>query len=283
MIICKTKQALQKVLQSQNNPISIGFVPTMGALHNGHLALIDASKKAGNYTVSSIFVNPTQFNNKEDFEKYPISIEADINLLIQHQCDVLFLPTVAEMYPDGPQIPHHYPLDYLEQILEGEYRPGHFQGVCYIVEQLLKLVNPTHLYMGSKDYQQCMVIQFLLQYNQQLSNIQLHIEPTVREANGLAMSSRNRRLSIENFNKAATLFQTLVFIKQNIGQYSLDALINMAKTKLIEGGFEKVDYISIADAHTLKPIEQFNPQQPAIVLAAAFLQNVRLIDNLPLN
>jgi pantoate--beta-alanine ligase len=283
MIICKTKQALQTVLQLQNNPISSGFVPTMGALHNGHLALIDASKKAGNYTVSSIFVNPTQFNIKEDFDKYPISIEADINLLIQHQCDVLFFPTVEEMYTDGPKIPHHYPLNYLEQILEGEYRTGHFQDVCYIVEQLLKLVTPTHLYMGSKDYQQCMVIQFLLQYNLQLSNIQLHIEPTVREANGLAVSSRNRSLSTENFNKAATIFQTLVFIKQNIGQYSLDALINMAKTKLIEGGFEKNDYISIADAHMLKPIEQFNRQQPAIVLAAAFLQNVRLIDNLPLN
>jgi pantoate--beta-alanine ligase len=284
MVICKRIDALKQVITSKNlAQNTIGFVPTMGALHEGHMALIKAAKLANNFTICSIFVNPTQFNNQEDFEKYPISIEADIALLIQYNCDVLFLPSVEEIYPNGQQLIAPFPIGALENILEGQYRPGHFQGVCQVVERLLTIVQPNHLYMGSKDFQQCMVIQFLLQYNSALSSIQLHLQPTVRENSGLAMSSRNRRLTAENFKKAAVIYQCLQFIKAHISQFSISELENLAQQMLIKAGFDKVDYISISDANNLLPITEWQPNKKSIVLVAAYIQGVRLIDNLLLN
>ncbi len=284
-MICKSIAALQEVINTQKQTNhTIGFVPSMGALHEGHIALIAASKQAGNFTVCSIFVNPTQFNNQEDFEKYPVSIEADIALLIHYRCDVLFLPSVSEMYPNnGLKLTKPYPLGALENVLEGQYRPGHFQGVCQIVERLLTIIHPHHLYMGSKDYQQFMVISFLLQFNPALSTIQLHLQPTVREQSGLAMSSRNRRLSDENLKKAAALYQSLLFVKAHILQFTIPELEHLVTQMLLKAGFEKVDYISIADANTLMSIASVQPNQPAVVLAAAYIQGVRLIDNLMLN
>ncbi|RWZ87933.1 MULTISPECIES: pantoate--beta-alanine ligase [unclassified Hydrotalea] len=284
MVICKSIIALQEMIQSQKKAnASIGFVPTMGALHKGHIALVEAAKQANNFTICSIFVNPTQFNNPEDFEKYPISIEADIALLITHQCDVLFLPSVSEMYPNGPKLITPYPLGTLETILEGKYRPGHFQGVCQIVDRLLTIIQPHQLYMGSKDYQQCIVINRLLQLNPAFLKIQLHLQPTIREQSGLAMSSRNRRLSAENLIKAAALYQSLVFIQSNIQQFTIAELVEQATQMLLKAGFEKVDYISIADAATLAPISTTKPANRTIVLAAAYIQGVRLIDNLMIN
>ncbi|MEO7561037.1 MAG: pantoate--beta-alanine ligase, partial [Ferruginibacter sp.] len=161
----------------------IGFVPTMGALHTGHMALIQNCKSAELFCVCSIFINPTQFNNEADFKKYPVSLEADIDMLEEAGCDVLFLPSKQEIYPDG-FIPPKYDLGYLETILEGKYRPGHFQGVCQVVDKLLSIIKPDQLFLGQKDYQQCMVIKKLVSLKNY--KLELKIVPTVRENNGLA-------------------------------------------------------------------------------------------------
>src|SRR5690242_13565632 len=198
MILFKKVIDLRKWLdhqrQTENN---IGFVPTMGALHSGHLSLIEASKKENSITVSSIFVNPTQFNDPTDFEKYPVTIEKDIDLLEGIGCDAIFLPSVEEIYPNGTKSVKHYELGYLEKILEGKFRPGHFQGVCMVVERLLEIVEPDKLYLGQKDFQQCMVIRKLISLMGKENTISLEISPTLREPDGLAMSSRNVRLNEE--------------------------------------------------------------------------------------
>lgn len=159
----------------------------MGALHRGHLSLLEAAKKHCDKTLSSIFVNPTQFNNPSDFEKYPITIVADIKMLELAGCDILFLPSVAEMYPSGTKNKTHYDLGFLESVLEGSSRPGHFQGVCMVMDRLLSIVLPNHLFMGLKDYQQCMVVKRLLELKGWKQTIQFNACPTLREADGLAM------------------------------------------------------------------------------------------------
>ena len=167
----------------------------MGALHNGHVSLISQSKKKTDITVCSIFVNHAQFNNPDDFEKYPSTIENDILLLEESGCDILFIPSEDEIYPDAASKNKHFELGYLEKVLEGEFRPGHFQGVCLVVERLLNIVEPDFLFLGQKDYQQCLVIKKLISLMQK--NIKVIICPILREKNGLAMSSRNLRLNEE--------------------------------------------------------------------------------------
>src|SRR5687768_4583767 len=167
MIIFRYAEPLARYIQQQKDASKqIGFVPTMGALHDGHIALIDRSKKDTAITVCSIFVNPTQFNNSGDYQKYPNTIEQDITRLEAAGCDALFLPSIAEMYPQGTAGLEQYDLGYLETLLEGKYRPGHFQGVCQVMFRLLTMVKPHKLFMGQKDYQQCMVVSRLLQLMQ---------------------------------------------------------------------------------------------------------------------
>ncbi len=199
-------------IKDQKKPI--GFVPTMGALHDGHISLIHASKKSDAISVSSIFVNPAQFNDAADFNNYPISIEKDIDALEKAGCDVLFLPSVSEMYPDGTKNAEKYDLGYLETVLEGKYRPGHFQGVCLVVQRLLNIIPADELYLGQKDYQQCMVIKKLIELK--LLNTNIIICPTLRETDGLAMSSRNVRLSQSDRKQALKIFETFSFLKNNI-------------------------------------------------------------------
>ncbi|HRI21658.1 MAG TPA: pantoate--beta-alanine ligase [Panacibacter sp.] len=259
----------------------MGFVPTMGALHSGHLSLINKSRTGGNITVSSIFVNPTQFNDKKDYDKYPVTIENDILLLNKVHTDILFLPSVTEIYPNGLTPAKEYNLGYLEKILEGFYRPGHFQGVCRVVHRLLEIIQPDDLYMGQKDYQQCLVVQKLIDTYQ--LQTRLHIIATEREDNGLAMSSRNLRLSGPAKEKATAIYKTLNFIKQHISTLSLNELKETAASMIINGGFQKLDYVEICDAKTLMPVKEFNDKTKFVALAAAFIDDVRLIDNLLLN
>jgi pantoate--beta-alanine ligase len=181
----------------------LGLVPTMGALHEGHISLLRKSKEIANVSVCSIFINPTQFNNQQDFKKYHVTLEQDIYLLEKNGCDVLFLPGVNEIYPDGNFNHEPFNLGYIEYILEGKYRPGHFQGVCQVVSRLLKIVDPTYLVAGEKDFQQCMVVQKLLELINLQKVISFHVCPTVRERDGLAMSSRNLRLNEQERKKAA--------------------------------------------------------------------------------
>ncbi len=253
----------------------------MGALHEGHLSLIEHSNKNNNITIASIFVNPTQFNDPQDFTRYPVTLEKDIYLLEKAGCDILFLPSVQEIYPSGMQLTQPYDLGYLENLLEGKYRPGHFQGVCQVVHRLLELVQPTNLYLGQKDYQQCMVIRQLIHLT--ALPVQLQIVPTRREPSGLAMSSRNLRLTAQEKETAAVIYERLLTIQAGLQPGSLDNLVTAAKTALFTAGFEKIDYVSIADAASLLPVTEWDGQTKLVALVAAFIGGVRLIDNLTLN
>lgn len=282
MIIYKEAAALAtKLDQLKMQGHSIGFIPTMGALHHGHLSLLNESIKAGNITVCSIFVNPTQFNDQKDFEKYPVTIENDIYLLEQTGTGILFLPAVQEMYPEGLQPTAAYNLGAMETMLEGLYRPGHFQGVCRIVHKLLNIVQPHQLYMGQKDYQQCMVVQKLI--NDFNIPTTLHIVPTQREETGLAMSSRNMRLSQVARQRAAAIYKAHILVKNNLLKLSLNDLKALAKETILSAGFEKIDYIEICDANSLQPVAHYLEDQKLVILSAAFIESVRLIDNLLLN
>ena len=258
----------------------IGFVPTMGALHNGHISLILNSKKHDTITVCSIFVNPTQFNEAKDFKKYPVTLEKDIDMLEKNGCDVLFLPTVKEIYPDGLSKQPYYNLGYLETVLEGKYRPGHFQGVCQVVHRLLSIVQPYYLYLGQKDYQQCMVIKKLINLTELKTAVV--IGNTLRESDGLAMSSRNMRLNEQERKKAVKIAETLFFIKKEIKPGYVGDLKERAQQYLLAENF-KVDYVEIATADTLTTIENWDGKQPIVALVAAYLNEIRLIDNMLLN
>jgi pantoate--beta-alanine ligase len=275
MLIFKEAHALTEYLAGQARPI--GFAPTMGALHPGHLSLIAAARQNGQQPVCSIFVNPTQFNNATDFAKYPITTAQDINLLEGAGCEVLFLPDTAEVYPYGTAPSRQYELGYLETVLEGQYRPGHFQGVCQVVHRLLNILRPDTLYLGQKDYQQCMVLQQLVRLLELPT--QVSICPTIREADGLAMSSRNLRLSPSDRRQAAALSQTLRWVLQTLRPGPLNDLKQSAKEKLALAGFE-VDYLELAHAETLELLDHWDGQAPVVALAAAFLGEIRLIDNM---
>ena len=278
MIIYKKAADINSFINKRKKDgLQIGFVPTMGALHNGHISLIETCKTTNAVTVCSIFVNPTQFNDPKDFEKYPATIENDIFLLESAGCDVLFLPSVEEIYPNGMQPTIHYDLGYLENILEGKYRPGHFQGVCQVVDRLLHIVHPDNFYLGQKDYQQCMVLKKLIEITDM--RISVSICPTLRETDGLAMSSRNVRLSETGRKTATELFRQLNVIKEELKPGKTINNKQKAITRLSAEGF-KVDYVEIANADTLQPIEDWDGKTPAVGLIAAFLNEVRLIDNM---
>lgn len=278
MIIFKYVLQLAEYIQQLKTPgIQIGFVPTMGALHDGHIALVNRSKQDTDITVCSIFVNPTQFNSPGDYRHYPITIEKDIALLEAAGTDILFVPTVAEMYPSGTAGLEHYDLGFLETVLEGKYRPGHFQGVCQVVNRLLKMIRPATLFMGQKDYQQCLVVNRLLQMEQWPVTLVTH--PTVREADGLAMSSRNLRLPPADRQKAPAIYQCLQFIQQQCREgRHWPGIQQQAVDMLARQGFT-IDYVELAHAGTLQPLAGCHNGEPAVALIAAFLGEIRLIDN----
>ncbi len=254
-----------------------GFVPTMGALHRGHTSLIETAKASGNLVICSIFINPTQFNDAKDFQNYPTTIEQDIDQLEKAGCNVLFLPSVTEMYPDGLVNKTPYDLGYLETVLEGKYRPGHFQGVCQVVHRLLTIIPADHLYLGQKDFQQCMVIKRMTELTGLKTKIV--ICPTLRETDGLAMSSRNMRLNELNRQKAVEISKTLLYIKASVKPGNLAALKSNAVKKLADAGF-LTDYVEIADAKTLELADSWNGKTKLVALCAAFIGEVRLIDNM---
>jgi len=227
--------------------------------------------------VFSIFVKPAPFNDVKDFDNYPTTIEKDINALEKAGCDVLFLPTVSEMYPDGMKNAKTYDLGYLETVLEGKYRPGHFQGVCLVRDRLLNIIPADELFLGQKDYQTLLVIKKLIA----LTGLQTLVTvcPTLREDDGLAMSSRNMRLNAAEREKAVLISQTLGFIKQEIKPGYLEDIKERAVQYLTAEGF-KVDYIEIASADTLELQQFWNGQLPLVAIAAAYLNEIRLIDNL---
>ncbi len=303
MVLFRKASALQEYLrQKRAAGLRTGFVPTMGALHEGHLSLIRQASADNDLAICSIFVNPTQFNDPADFAKYPVTTATDTKLLLQAGCNVLFLPSVEEMYPaeDIPAAPHVYDLGYLETILEGAYRPGHFQGVCQVIERFLTIVEPEQFYLGQKDFQQCMVVRRLVELLGMEDRIRFTIAPTLREPDGLAMSSRNIRLSPEERAVAPIIFRVLSGIRsqtnrsqaermtvpagpdsvgQGVNATDLNEITNTARNELIAAGL-RPDYVSIADARDLRPVISWDGTQPLVAMVAAFLGEVRLIDNL---
>lgn len=280
MVIFKTAADLQAFLRTGQRPV--GFIPTMGALHAGHISLINSARSDGFLTVCSIFVNPTQFNEREDFEKYPRSTEADIALLLEAGCDVLFLPSELEVYPQGPQAVASYEFGRLESVLEGAHRPGHFRGVGQVVGRLLEMVQPKRLYLGQKDLQQCLIIRRLIELMGKSGEIELKIGATVREPDGLAMSSRNRRLTEPQRALAAVIYQCLVSIQTKANTGSWPVMQKECAELLEAKGFEP-EYVALANADTLEPLDDFSPSQHSAALIAARIGKVRLIDNMLLS
>lgn len=281
MILFKHPRDIAHFLVNQSTPATaIGFVPTMGALHKGHIGLIQTARAQNELVIASIFVNPTQFTEQLDFEKYPSTIEADILELEKAGCDVLFLPSVADMYPNGIATLRTYDLGALDYLLEGQFRPGHFQGVCQIVHLLLDMIGPGKLYLGQKDFQQCLVLKKMIALLG--FDTAVVICPTQREPDGLAMSSRNTRLQPSEREIAPFLYQSLCSIKENLREGKLGDLQRNAQKTLTCRGF-KVEYVAIADAQTLEEIYYWDGSQRLVALVAAYINEVRLIDNLPLN
>lgn len=274
-----TKAALQKALQGlrQGNK-KITLIPTMGALHKGHLSLIEFAKAHSDVTICSIFVNPTQFNDPEDLDNYPRPISQDTAQLESIGCDVLFLPSVDEMYP-GNQEPWHIELNGLDTIWEGEHRPGHFQGVTQIVYKLLQLVQPDQACFGQKDFQQVMVIQHMI--DSKALPVKLLICPTVRSSEGLALSSRNQRLSDQGKRDALALSKALKHIGTYFLSRPLPDVLQEAKAMIQASDAVRLEYLAVCDTTTLSPIHQFpQPGRHYVALVAAWVENVRLIDNI---
>jgi len=262
-----------------NNKI-IGFVPTMGALHEGHLSLLKLAQKDCDEIVCSIFINPTQFNDSNDLENYPITIEEDIKLLEEISCDILFLPNVTEMYPQGLYA-KQYQLNGVDKVLEGEKRPGHFDGVCTIVHRLFSIVKPNIAYFGEKDFQQVAVIKQMV--NSLSLPIQIKTGKTIRDKDGLAKSSRNTLLSTTQRKKATYIYASLQKMKFLYGKVDCPQLKEMIKDDINKAQDMQLDYVEIVNPQSFRPLQGKGTNEDAVALMAVFLGKVRLIDNLSLN
>lgn len=277
-IFTKTKELSSHLQQLKQAGNSIGFAPTMGALHNGHISLIKQSKQNCSITVSSIFVNPTQFDNKEDLVKYPDTTRSDITKLDANGTDILYLPTVEEVYPNGTMPTIEYDFGYLTTIAEGAFREGHFEGVAQVVGLLLDIVEPDKIFMGQKDFQQCALVHQLIEFKKIATEIV--ICPIIRETDGLAMSSRNMRLSEAERKNAVVLSQSLQWIKDNFMKFDISELEQKAKAIIEAKEHCSPVYIEIRDSKTLQPIKANTVSKNVVALGAARVGSIRLIDNM---
>jgi pantoate--beta-alanine ligase len=273
-------EILEKIADIQhfiknNSKKTVGFVPTMGALHEGHLRLIDRAKKENDLAVCSIFVNPTQFNNPEDLAKYPRTLEQDCEMLDARKCDIVFAPSPAEMYSEWPKM--RFDFGNLETIMEGKFRPGHFNGVGIVVSKLFNIVKPTKAYFGQKDIQQVAVI------NRMVKDLSYDVEvvvcDTIRTNTGLAMSSRNKRLSDNALAEASKIYESLNFGKKLHLEHENSESIKKEINLFSNSNFT-LEYFEITDFETLEAIEQRNPHRKSALIIASFLDGVRLIDNI---
>ncbi|MEO8761654.1 MAG: pantoate--beta-alanine ligase [Bacteroidia bacterium] len=280
MIICKTIQELRQSEEKLTSRGSkIGFVPTMGALHKGHISLIEQSKKMCDITVCSIFVNPTQFNDKNDLARYPRTPEADIKLLEDAGCDILFMPSVEEIYP----VPDIRIFDFgaVDKVLDGAHRPGHFNGVGQVVSRLFEMVKPNKAFFGLKDYQQVLVIKKMVeQLNLTVEIIACDI---LREPDGLAMSSRNTLLSVEERQAASLIPKIMQEAKTLSKTMPLAEIKNKLLNEVATNSLLRADYIEFCDANTLQSVSEIKDEEKIICLAAIFSGKIRLIDNLFIN
>jgi len=260
----------------QEKGLSIGFVPTMGALHEGHLALIREARKENDFVVCSIFVNPIQFNSKSDLENYPRNIETDVDMLNDAKCDVLFFPPEHEILPKTKN--ESFDFGGLDNVMEGKFRPGHFNGVATIVKILFEIIGPQRAYFGMKDYQQVVIIHKMTKD----SNLPVEIIPcpTVREEDGLAMSSRNQRLSKSDRKQAATIFKVLKMIKIHSGFSTINEIKEYVESQFRKSKNTKLEYFEIVDMYSLKPLKAWTESNNVIACTAVYIGDVRLIDNI---
>lgn len=279
MRLFSTKNTLQLFLQSIRKEKKIGFVPTMGALHQGHLSLLKKSIIDNNITVLSIFVNPTQFNNLDDLEKYPRTLENDLKLVSEIASEIIvYAPTIEDIY-EGNASAESHDFDGLEFQMEGKHRPGHFDGVGTIVKKLVEIVSPQNAYFGEKDFQQLLIVKKLVEKHN-LNTIIIGC-PIYRESNGLAMSSRNERLSKQAREEAAIIYQTLVEAKLYFQTHSVKETIELVENIFKSNPSFTLEYFTIADEQTLLSIDEKISSQKYRGFIAVYIENIRLIDNLP--
>lgn len=278
MEIFKEIEPLKAFLRQQKIAArSLGFVPTMGALHQGHLSLIKASKVENDLSICSIYVNPAQFNNLTDLAKYPRALDQDIELLRKTDCDVLFCPDNSTMYSSESQIKFDFGI--LDKVMEGRYRPGHFSGVALVVSKLFHIVSPDKAYFGQKDFQQFKIIEKLVE--ELKFDITLRCMPIEREPDGLAMSSRNVRLSAEQREKAIFFYDSLKETRELLEKgNSMQNVRQVIKNKFENSNEVRLEYLELADASNLSQQENVSDKAKAILLIAGYVGEVRLIDNL---
>lgn len=266
----------QYLKQQRENGASIGFVPTMGALHKGHISLIRKAREENDVVVCSTFVNPIQFNNKEDLAKYPRTVEEDVKMLMVNQCDVLFMPETSEMYPEPDNT--IFDLGHLDKILEGKFRPGHFNGVAVVVKKLFEIVEPARSYFGEKDYQQLAIIKLLVK------KISFPVDiiscPTVREPDGLAMSSRNLRLNDHERAVAPQIYRILQLVKEKAKGGRPSDMKSLAESEFSKFSEFDLEYFEIVNPETLLAVDNPLKGERCRALVAVYLGNIRLIDNI---
>jgi pantoate--beta-alanine ligase len=277
-MIVETKKKLifDRIAKLKEKNFSIGFVPTMGALHQGHLSLIETSNKQNQYTVVSIFVNPTQFNDPEDFKKYPRNINDDLKKIEEVGCDFVFTPSPEEMYPETDI--RQFDIGFLAEVMEGKYRPGHFNGVLQIVSKLFDCIPATKAYFGEKDFQQLAIIKWFVKTFSY--NIEIIPCPTVREADGLAMSSRNLLLSVDERKIAPFIYDTLKKVNVLKNYHSVADVKNWVLNELIKYQQFKPEYFEIAFEENLIPVNDWSEFGTKRAFIATWLGKVRLIDNI---
>ena len=278
MKIFKKKSELKEYLKEiKSKKVSIGFVPTMGALHEGHLSLVKHAKKKNEIVAVSIFVNPTQFDNKEDLEKYPITLDKDIELLESVSCDVLYAPNANDVY-DGNIESEPFEFDGLEHQMEGKFRDGHFDGVGTVVKKLLEIVEPNKAYFGEKDFQQLQIIKKLAEKH----NLPIKIKgrPIFREDDGLAMSSRNTRLTKEHRAEAPFIYKTLKKAKKKAGKKGVEEVVEWVEKEFKKNQLLELEYFTIAAEDTLETAKEIDPNKEYRGFIAAYAGKIRLIDNI---
>lgn len=274
------KQVLESFISNlKSDKKRIGFVPTMGALHKGHLSLVEHAKKENDIVVVSIFVNPTQFDNKKDLENYPKTLQVDRELLQSHHCDILFAPSVTDIYGDNIA---HQEFDFggLEKEMEGKYRANHFDGVGTIVKTFFEIVKPDQAYFGEKDFQQLQIIKKL----SSICNLNVTVKglPIFRENDGLAMSSRNTRLSKTQRVAAPFIYRTLQYVKQKVSEDNFEDIKQFVTNAFKNHSLLELEYFTITDENTLKPVKKLESNKKYRAFIAVFAGEIRLIDNIAL-
>ena len=277
MYLARNNSELRGFLRAlRNGNDSVGFVPTMGALHEGHMALIERCAQENDVCIASVFVNPTQFNDEGDLKSYPRQTDKDFEILKKAGCQLMFAPQVEDIYPNGPEV-SNVDLDGIENIIEGKYRPGHFRGVATVIDRFFNILRPDRAYFGFKDYQQVVVVEKLV--SKRPYTIEIVACDTVRDENGLALSSRNKLLNDQEKKEASIIYKTLLSIKDNLYNKSISELLAIVEQNFANSNLE-LEFINIIDGNSFELVDDVSKHDKIVASIAAYQNGVRLIDNL---